>query len=343
MILSIQSFFGANGANWAATFLPLTIMAVMAAMTIHTILYIAGRSFNVRSLEAFAKSEMLQTGATAFMAIFLVAMVAGAMELAQSFISGEVHCGTEPIEIGQDDVNSTMDDAYDAIRCRMQEKAVAIANIQSRIMTDSWTAAQFNLMNTALSVLGVTIFKGDWVPSLYQATEKARIANNLATVLLIGLNAQSALLDYIQANMLHVFIPLGIFLRSFFFTRPVGALFIAVGVGMYFIFPIFYVLLDPGFVPAPPPEPPDYPFESNYCYATMTSSVTILKTLESGGLGSTAGLTYGSIKSELTKSYMSLILHPLIAFFMTMVFIRYMMSILGGDTYELTKMVSKVV
>jgi hypothetical protein len=47
--------------------------------------------------------------------------------------------------------------------------------------------------------------------------------------------------------------------------------------------------------------------------------------------------------NDLSKSYVSLILHPLVSLFLTLVFVRYMMTILGGDTYELTKMVSKMI
>jgi hypothetical protein len=143
--------------------------------------------------------------------------------------------------------------------------------------------------------------------------------------------------------MLHVFIPVGILLRSFYFTRGPGALFIAIGIGMYFMFPVFYVLLDPGFTPRPPSPPAAPPAGAPFCYATMTNAVSVITTLESSGLGSTSGLGLASLRNELSKSYITLLLHPLVAFFLTMVFVKYMMSVLGGDTYELTKMVTKVV
>src|SRR5208283_5147328 len=203
-------------------------------------------------------------------------------------------------------------------------------------------ALEFNFLNMAASVFGVTFLKGDWVSSVYGDTETMRITNNLATVMLIGLNAQSALLEYMRVNLLNIFLPVGILLRSFYFTRGPGALLISLAIGMYFLFPVFYILLDPGFVPAPPETstaPPAHP----YCYATMSTSVSMVNTMQSAGVGTSSSLSFDEMREDLSKSYVSLMLQPLVALFLSLVFVRYMMSVLGGDAYELTKMVSKVI
>lgn len=342
LVLSVASFFGEHGINWESTWLPLCILAVISAVIVHTILLMIGRAFSIKELEAYAKSEILQAAATAFMAIFLVLMVGSSMQLAQSIISGEVQCGSTPVRIGTTP-DSTMDEAFAAIRCRLQERAVAVANIQDSITSSQATADEFNVLNLAISTFGFTFFKGDWYDDLYTPPETKRITNNLATVLLIGLNAQSMLVEYLRVNMLHVFIPVGILLRSFYFTRGPGALFIAIGIGMYFIFPLFFVLLDPGFVASPPPPSLNVAKHPSYCYATMSNTVSLLSTLENAGLGSSADLSMSMVRDELSKSYISLMLHPLVALFLTLVFVRYIMSILGGDTVELMKMVGKVV
>jgi hypothetical protein len=340
-ILSIQSFLGPTGTGqtWLDNWLPLSILAVVTAVIIHIIMLMFARAFSIRELEHFAVSELLQAAATAFMAIFLVGMVQSALTLAGQTIGGSVQCGSDAINIGSD--QTVMDDAYAAIRCRLQTKAKEIAEIQGEALEGA--GGDFAALNLAISLFGIPIFKGDWVGTLYKKVETTRITNNLATVLLIGLNAQSSLLEYLRLNMLHIFIPVGILLRSFYFTRGPGALFIAMGVGMYFIFPVFYVLLDPGFTPRPPSPPAAAAGPAPFCYATMSNAVSTITTLESSGLGSTSGIGQASLRSELSKSYIALLLHPLVAFFLTMVFVRYMMTVLGGDTYELTKMVTKVV
>ncbi|HSB47206.1 MAG TPA: hypothetical protein VLD37_04265 [Candidatus Bilamarchaeum sp.] len=339
-LLSIQSFLGASGANWMNNWLPLSLLAVMTAVIIHVIMLMFAKAFSIRELENFAVSELMQAAATAFMAIFLVTMVTSAVGIANNIIGGQsIACGAGSVNIATGD--SVMDSAYSAIRCRLQTRAQEIAEIQGDLLENS--AGDFAALNLAISLFGIPVFKGDWVGDLYKKTETTRITNNLATVLLIGLNAQSALIEYLRLNMLHIFIPVGILLRSFYFTRGPGALFIAMGIGMYFMFPIFYVMLDPGFTPRPPSPPAAPAAPTPFCYATMTNAVSTITTLESSGLGSTSGIGQASLRSELSKSYVTLLLHPLVAFFMTMVFVRYMMTVLGGDTYELSKMVTKVI
>ena len=330
-------------AEWEYGWIPVVLMASMIAIIFNITLMMFGKAFNIRELEAFAKSEMLQAGATTLMAIFLVSLVGGAMEVSTGLLqNGSMECAGTTYEFNEP--NSAMDQAYLSIRCRLHQRALEVAEIQDAMTTGAGTWAEFNTLNLATSVFGITVFKGDWVGELYKRTETTRITNNLATVLLIGLNAQSMLLEYLRLNMLTIFIPMGVLLRSFYFTRSVGALFIALGVGMYFIFPIFFILLDPGFVPSPGPVPTlQVPMQQPYCYATMTNSISVLTTIENAGVGSSAELTTAGMRDDLSKSYISLILHPLVAFFLTMVFVRYIMSVLGGDTYELTKMVSKVI
>lgn len=348
MLLSITSFLGENGDTWAASWLPLSILAVIVTVIFHGMLLMFGRAFNIKEIETFAIGEIMNAAATAFLAIFLVTIVLGAMSMAESFIHGTLTCGGQSMNIGTNIAITTanptvMDDAFNAIRCTLQYRAETVSSIQQNLIGSGTSWAEFNALNIGASIFGVTFFKGEWIGSLYQDTETKRITNNLATVMLIALNAQGALLVYLQANMLAIFLPVGILLRSFYFTRGPGALFIALGIGMYFLFPVFYLLLDPGFKPAPPEPPQTNTGSQQYCYATMSTAVSMVSTLQSASVGSGSNLDFSEIRDELSTSYVDMIVHPLVALFLTLVIVRYMMSVLGGDTYELTKMVSKVI
>ena len=335
--------------NWESVWLPMCILAVMASVGVYNLLLMIGRAFSVRELESYAKSELLQSAANGFMAIFLILMLGGAMEIAGSLIEGEVTCGSEAINIENTGdagiANGVMNDAYEVVLCRIQEKAVALSEAQEQILGSAETWSTFAKLDMQASIVGITFFKGDWNTNIYQKAERLRIANNLITSMLITLNAQMELITYIKNNMLGVFIPLGILLRNFYFTRGPGALMIALGIGMYYIFPVFYVLLDPGFVPATPELESGTEDDSmKYCYPTMSTAVSVINTVNEGDGGATAsGLSLGDLESELSTVYTQLILQPLIAFFLTMVFVRYIMMILGADTTDLTKMISKVI
>ncbi|MFH1520061.1 MAG: hypothetical protein ABID61_00275 [Candidatus Micrarchaeota archaeon] len=352
LILTIPSFLQNLGVpTWTGTWLPLSILAVLVSVLIHNILLMLAKAFSVKELENYATSEILQAASTGFMAISLVVIVSSAMTVAGSTITGSMPCfgDTINIENGPDDVtNKVMDDAYRAILCRIQEKAKSMATIQSYILdADAGTSTYNNyfVSNMALSIFGITYFQGSWLGSVYEEIETRRIVNNLLTTLLIGLNAQMQLIGYIRINMLHIFIPLGVLLRSFYFTRGPGAFMIALGVGLYFIFPVFYVLMDPGFVPAPPapPNTGGTPIQQ-YCYPTMSTAVSVVQSVNTqGATPAGSSLSFSQLRNELGKTYIGLILHPLIAFFLTMVFVRYMMSILGADTTDMTKMITKVI
>jgi len=344
LLLSVQSFFGAHGATWMGTLLPLALLAVVTSIIIHTTILILGRAFSLKEIENYAISEMLQAVSVAFIAIFLVVIISGTMELANTFIAGSVTCGSgEPIQIEAGD-DSSMDSAYEVIRCRVQTKAKELADIQGKIQSSSDIANKFNLLNLGLSLFGIQVFSGNWVSSIYKEVETYRIINTLATNMLISLNVQSQLLEYLRNNMINIFIPVGILMRSFYFTRAPGALLISLGIGMYFVFPVFYVLLDPGFVAAPASTTPPAPQTANlYCYPTMSTVASVISTVETAGQGSSSGLSLSALRNNLAKYYVDMMIHPLICLFLTMVFIRYLMSVLGGDTYELTKMVTKVI
>ncbi len=360
-LLSVQSFFGelTGGTTWEQVWLPLTLLAVVTVFIIYTIILTLARAFNIRELEMSAKSEMLQCAATAFIAIFLVMLVNGAIGLSatvlaigtgaelpeEGYVGGleVIFVCEEPMHITISD-EAGMDQMIDGIRCRIKEKANQIAKTHRNMATGAGTWAEFNFRNFDLSFFGITVFKGEWIPSTYKSVETKRIINNLATALLVSLNAQSYLLLYIKANMIHIFLPMGILLRSFKFTRGVGALFMSLAIGLYFIFPVVFTLLDPGFVGVVLPEPAAGPPISQYCYPTMSTATVMYSAVQQSAASVGAGeLDLGNLKDALSEVYVSLLIHPLVSLFVTLIAVRYMMTVLGGDAYALIKMVTKVI
>lgn len=344
LLLAAYSFFDPftrDGGDWGLIWLPLCLLAVLTSFLIHNVILMFGKSFNISSFEHYAKAEMMQSVATAVIAIFLVLMIGSAMELSQGIVSGEFQCGDENIRIGESGPQSAMEETLDAIRCRLQLKASQIGDIQGKLYGGIMQSS-FYTMSMMWGIFGIRVYQGDWSSSLYSFTETARITNNLATVMLIGLNAQSFLVLYIKYNMLTMFLPIGILLRSFHFTRGVGALFMATAIGLYFVFPIMFIMLDPGYVHIDLPEDNSVS-QQNFCYPTMSSSISMVRALEASGFGATTLLGLDSLREALADSYVSLMLHPLVALFISLVFIRYFMTLLDGDTYELMKMVAKVI
>lgn len=339
-ILSVMNFFG-TWSHW----LPMCILAVMIAVIIHSILLMFAKGFSIPELERYAQSEILQAVATAMMAIFLIGLVSGAVDFSIDVLGQEstVLCKGKAEKLVKGDKSEVFKNSLDIVRCRLQEKAIAIAAVQDRVATGADVWGKFTALNLGLSVFGITFFKGDWLGSLYQDTETIRITNNLATVMLVGLNAISFLALYIKNTMLSLFIPVGILLRSFHFTRGAGAFFIALGVGLYFIFPVIFIMLDPGFVKidTPPAVGGAALLQQTLCYPTMSAAVTLINS--NTQTASSSPLAAGRMRDNLAQAYIALVLHPLVAFFLTLAFVRYLMVVLGGDTYALMRMVAKVI
>ncbi len=345
-LLSAFDFFGNAGVNWMDNWFPMCILATLLAVTIHATLIAFSKAFKMTELEHYAESEILQALATAFIAIFLVGLVGGATDFVGNIVGtggSYVTCGNTqmPVIASGTATKDSFQTMLDIVQCRLHEKAVSIANAQAAISTGS--AAKFNLLNLGVSFFGVTVFKGDWISSWFRDTETLRITNNLATVLLVGLNAQSFLVLYVKNTMLTMFIPLGILLRAFHFTRGAGALFISLGIGLYFLFPVFFVLLDPGFVKidAAPNMGGAQVVSQGLCYPTLSAAVSLMTT--NNQASPTVSLSFARLRDQLSQAYIGLMLHPLVALFLTLAFVRYMMTLLGGDPYTVMRMVTKVI
>ena len=339
ILLSAYSFWN----EWPGGWLSVAVLATIIAVIINATLLMFARGFNLQELERFSKSEILQAIATATMAILLVGLVGGVQSFIYNsqIIHGESQCGGETARLGLNP-DGIFTDSLDYVRCSIQIKAKNIADVQGAVTSGADAYFAFNALNMQFSLIGITLFRGDWITSLFEMTEKWRIINNLATVLLIGLNAISFLVLYIKQNMLHLFLPLGIIMRAFYFTRGPGAFLMAVAIGMYFVFPVMYILLDPGFVPTPIPQSSTAMIQTqNLCYPTISAAATIVSTAQASAPGAT--ILASNLQGMLSQAYISLILHPLIAFSITLAFIRYLMTILGGDTFELMKLVTKVI
>ncbi|MFH1221828.1 MAG: hypothetical protein V1492_01950 [Candidatus Micrarchaeota archaeon] len=317
------------------TWLPFVALALFVALIFNGTLYSIGKAFNLRELETSAKTEMYQSMATVVFIVFFVIIVGGATVMMNQMISGTVSCGK--IVIPTSDFHS----AISVAKCKLMDKANSIAELQADMVNNAnW---YFNLLNLNFNLLGFPVFSGSYVSDLYKAMESARFINTFATNALIALNAQIFFLSYIDANMLSLFLPVGIVLRAIQPTRAIGSLFISIAIGFYLVFPYVFIVTDPGFVKLPPAQPRPAITGGNFCYPTYSSAVAYVNYVveeEGGAPGSTSS---GGLGQQLGRTYTSLLIHPLVALFVTIVSIRYFMYLFGEEAYDILRMVSKVV
>jgi uncharacterized membrane protein len=326
-------------------FLPLTILATITIAIFYTVVSSVAKAFNASQVERFAHAELLNSIATILMVSSLIVMLTGAETFAlQHFICGGETCPAFECA-GSTITVDELSGSIDLLKCRIGDKAAAFAKIQGQVT--SAAAVPLNLLNLYISLLGVPIFTGQYVTSWYQDAETYRLLNNVLTIMLIGLNGLIVVADYVKNNMLSFFLPIGLLLRSFFFTRGIGAFLMSVAIGFYFIFPVIYIITDPGFVKptyVAPAKPPEY--SSPMCVATFSGlSYSMYSTFGSKATSASAAtaLSMDQLKSDITSVYSSVLLQPFIAFAITIVLIRYMIIVLGGESMDVLRAVAKVV
>ena len=326
-------------------FLPMTVLATVTIAIIYSAVMAVAKAFNAQEVERHAKAELLNGMATILMVCTLIMMLNAVESFTlQYFIcSGTAcpsfECAGETITIDQ------LDSSIDLLKCRVGDKAAAFASIQQEVT--SAASVPLNLLNLYISLLGIPIFTGQYVMAWYKDAETYRLLNHTLTVLLISMNALVVVADYVKNNMLSFFLPIGLFLRSIFFTRGVGAFLIAMAIGFYYIFPVVYIITDPGFVkPAfvAPAKPLD--FESPMCVPTFSGlSYSIYSALgsQTTSASSEGAISLDQLKTDITSVYASVLLQPFIAFAITIMIVRYMITVLGGESMDVMRAVAKVV
>jgi len=320
----------------------LVVISTMAVLLIHLIILMLARAFDIQDLKVYAESEMLQALATFFMAGFILIMLASVADFAyKEFLSGgQISCGTKTIYFKSSE--SAMASGLDVINCKLLEKATSMNTLMNMIRQESINSGIFDQLNERTSMMGMAISQGDWDPYTYSTAESYRYANILATNLLVVLNAQAFFVVYVKKNMIHFFLPLGIILRGFHFTRSIGAFLIALAIGLYFIMPLVFLLTDPGFVRLPPTG--SVLTNPSYCYKTFGGAINLVDLPKVEAIGQMQNaVNLADTAAELSSVYFGLLVHPLIVLSITLVFVRYGMTVLGGETMELTRLVSRVV
>lgn len=319
---------------WEGSWLLYSIAAIIIAFIIQITIYTIARSFNLQELERNTKAEMMQVGATFILAVFLVIIVGSLSDYVNQQIYGTIECGGQTITL------KGTATALAVMQCKIIEKARALEQIHYSIRDEA--NSDYLIFYSSSGLMGIPVFSGQYISSLYKTIETYRYKNTLTINLLIALNALITFVALIGSSMLTLFLPLGVLLRAFYFTRGIGSLFIAIAIGFYFIFPYLFIITDPGFVKLPKPEAPSQPpYATNFCVPTFSSVISMINFRESEQAGAAAPSSV--METDLAKIYASLIIHPLAVLFLTIIAVRYLIYLFGEESYDLLRMTARLV
>jgi hypothetical protein len=216
-----------------------------------------------------------------------------------------------------------------AFKCKVQEKITALDSAYRNIAqenkpTELWTSVCFSLF-------GAPVWCGDWDEERHMEVEIAHYTATRIVSLLMPLHAQYVLAEYLQKNMLSVFLPIGLLLRILPFTRGIGGLFIALSVGFFFIFPTFFILTDPTYVRA------DERLQDRIggiCYSGFKGATVLVYNIfnlqGSSGAGSLASARGADLVYQVS---IATVFYPFIALVLTLAFVRALTPTKTNESY----------
>ncbi|MCX8197212.1 MAG: hypothetical protein N3G80_02765 [Candidatus Micrarchaeota archaeon] len=332
-----------KGTEWYG----LAILAIGLCLFFNILLYMIGTFLQAENIKRYAKAEFFQLFASSLMIFFAVALLfelssGGAFGVMERLLGsgGSVACNAVP---GGRYYFWNMQ-AYGggpigAFKCKTQEKIDALDRQYDNIFKAN--KAQEALTSTCISIFGFPIWCWSWDLSYHKKVEEAHLLCSKITGLLISLHAQYALAEYVQRNMLSVFLPLGLLLRIIPLTRGVGGLFIAIAIGFYFVWPTFFVLTDPTFV-----KVDDKKFDdklAGMCFSGFKGVAVIVNTaLNIGGGMDASALANAQGRQLLYEITIGSMFYPFVALAITLIFIRSATPLLGGELGEFMRMVARL-
>jgi hypothetical protein len=326
----------------------LGIAAIFICLLATTLVYMTGYFLQSEQLKHYAKSELLQASASSLMILFAVALVYGLSNSSALGLMGDIlgegsHIACAASGNGKfliwGEGSKFGTGPIGAFKCKVQEKITALDASYDKVFQANMGRERLSSM--CLFILGAPAYCWDWDLSLHKDVERNHLVATKIVSLLVPLHAQYSLAQYIQNNMLTVFLPAGLVLRIFPLTRGVGGLFIAIAVGFFFVWPTFVVLTDPTFVKVEGTGQAD--MLAGKCFTGFKGITTLLSAEGTASSAATSALASSEGAALVYEVTIGAVFYPFISFVLTLIFIRAATPILGGDMGELMKMVSRLV
>ena len=347
-----QAAFSEKFAAGTGSWYPAAIAAILLSVFFNVLVYMAGEAFRAENLKRYAKAEFLQTTASALIIVFAVYLLYGisgsghgAFDIMGNLLGNGASIGCAAAQNGRFFIWGTNagygEGPIAAFQCKTQERIDAAEAAYSNIYSENMY--QEALTSFCVSFFGFPVWCYDWDLQWHMQVEENHFIASKLVSLLVALHAEYALAGYVQATMLSVFLPLGLVLRILPFTRGVGGLFIAMAVSFFFIWPTFAVLSDPSLVRASTLEQPNSMLQQG-CFTGFKGAAVIMSSSFSstfGGVGTT-DISIEKGTQLLTDITISAMFYPFIAFVVSLIAIRAMTPLLGGDLGELMRMVARL-
>jgi hypothetical protein len=320
-----------GGYGWVA----LALTAVLLHFFLLSITFMLSKGFNITDLYRWTKSELAQALASLILIglIFSVtasesagiSMIQDRVELASGAILMPGASGAASIEVRANPFVAS----YAFLR-NMAECVKVKYLEQYKINKRNERAVS---MSIGLIIAGIDIpiqFKLILF-SAYQNMVLAQYLANNYTWLALAVYFQIHFLQWIEASMFTVYLPLGIILRILPWTRGAGGLLIALAIGLYLVYPMMFVFLIANSGGAPSGcTPLQFDVQKTLCVTEPASFVDLIESAKAeASLGT--GTLGGNASSMIVFGYF----YPLTLLVVVFAFVRSLAPFLGADIAEM--------
>ncbi|MCX6776155.1 MAG: hypothetical protein NT130_04895 [Candidatus Micrarchaeota archaeon] len=253
--------------NWQAV----AIIAAVLSILFTSIAYSLAEVFKLKSLQQWAKDEFYQALASAFIAGVAVIVITAISSFSCSVIGG---CAAGD---HMDKAINIMTTLTDSVTDQIQY--MFSLNLRAGMISQAGKFYDFSLGSYECMVGDCPMAIGfNWYPWAGGSivTESLEYAFGLLIPLISSFIAQRYILEFTKTALFPTLLAMGIILRTFFFTRKVGGLLIAIALALYTIYPLMYIMLESYFTFEP----------HNFYYADTDSTSTI------NGISLNCGLSF---------------------------------------------------
>ena len=230
--------FQALWSNWQSVAITAAVLSLLFA----SLAYAFSHIFGMRKLELWAKDEIYQALASAFIVGAAVIIITGIASFSCT-LSGGCIAGSDHVDVAI------------GIMQRMNQSAIEqlehIFYLSMRVGMITKMGKFYDFTRGpkgAACMLGLceTAFGFSWY--IWQGgsiiADSIDYTFSILLPLISSFIAQTYMLSFIKASLFPSLLAMGIILRTFFFSRKVGGLLIAVALALYTVYPLMYIMLE---------------------------------------------------------------------------------------------------
>lgn len=231
----IGSTSGIYGVGWFNNWTNAGITGVAISVIIIALAAIVGHGFNLPEVKAFVNSELNQAIISVLLIASLILLVAFLDQTAHTAIDSmglPLTCtSSEPCYVTA--AKHYLDTLYSTGDSYAQNELTESVKLQSS--ASRGIATQLNFWFLLFAGTNIRLNAGLSIPA-----ERAGTIFETTTKMMASIYAQKYFIDVVSYGIAPILLLLGIVLRTFFFTRKLGGLLLAIAISLFIIYPLTY-------------------------------------------------------------------------------------------------------